>query len=140
MKIHACSDAPNARLIGIEYIISPRLFEKLPDDEKRYWHSHKHEIESGSLVVSAAQTVVLKCLDFRGSVLVQPPAPGKEQPCSFLPPEKVCMLCPGSAHFVFNRLSGLASCLLSAKWQAWKATRPHSAWQHPGTGMRGGAH
>ena len=58
-----CSDAPNARLIGIEYIISPRLFEKLPDDEKRYWHSHKHEIESGSLVVSAVQMFMVYCLE-----------------------------------------------------------------------------
>ena len=81
----ACSDAPNARLIGIEYIISPRLFEKLPDDEKRYWHSHKHEIESGSLVVSAVQLGFGKCLGFRGWVLVQPPASGKEQPCSVCP-------------------------------------------------------
>ena len=62
----ACSDAPNARLIGIEYIISPRLFEKLPDDEKRYWHSHKHEIESGSLVVSAVQMSFVQVACFLG--------------------------------------------------------------------------
>jgi Protein of unknown function (DUF1264) len=38
------SDEPNARLIGIEYIISRRLFEDLPDHEKKYWHSHKYEV------------------------------------------------------------------------------------------------
>lgn len=35
------SDAPNARLIGVEYIISARLFDALPPEEQRLWHSHK---------------------------------------------------------------------------------------------------
>lgn len=40
----------DARLSGIEYIISERLFETLPDEEKRYWHPHNYEILSGQLV------------------------------------------------------------------------------------------
>ncbi|CAF0791789.1 unnamed protein product [Didymodactylos carnosus] len=44
------SDAPNARLIGVEYIISSKLFSKLTDDEKKLWHSHIHEVKSGELV------------------------------------------------------------------------------------------
>ena len=40
----------NARLNGIEYIVSERLFETLPDEEKRYWHPHDYEILSGQLV------------------------------------------------------------------------------------------
>jgi hypothetical protein len=40
----------NARLNGIEYIVSERLFETLPDEEKRYWHPHNYEILSGQLV------------------------------------------------------------------------------------------
>lgn len=43
---------PRARLIGIEYIISADLFRKLPEEEKRLWHSHVHEIKSGQLAVS----------------------------------------------------------------------------------------
>src|ERR1700694_3342811 len=39
----------DARLIGIEYIISARLFEEWPDEEKRYWHSHQFEVKSGQL-------------------------------------------------------------------------------------------
>jgi hypothetical protein len=39
----------DANLIGIEYIISERLFETLPDDEKPYWHPHNYEILSGQL-------------------------------------------------------------------------------------------
>ena len=34
----------NARLIGIEYIISRRLFESLPEEEKKLWHSHTYEV------------------------------------------------------------------------------------------------
>jgi hypothetical protein len=34
----------NARLIGIEYIISRRLFESLPEEEKKLWHSHQYEV------------------------------------------------------------------------------------------------
>lgn len=29
---------------GVEYIISRRLYEGLPDEEKRYWHSHVYEV------------------------------------------------------------------------------------------------
>lgn len=44
------SPAINARLIGIEYIISEDLFKKLPEEEKKLWHSHKYEVMSGQLV------------------------------------------------------------------------------------------
>jgi hypothetical protein len=43
------TDKTDARLIGIEYIISARLFEGLPDEERRYWHSHQFEVKSGQL-------------------------------------------------------------------------------------------
>jgi Protein of unknown function (DUF1264) len=36
----------DARLIGIEYIISARLFGGLSDEEKRYWHSHQFEVRT----------------------------------------------------------------------------------------------
>lgn len=36
-----------ANLIGIEYIISERLFETLPAEERAYWHPHNFEILSG---------------------------------------------------------------------------------------------
>lgn len=40
----------DANLIGIEYIISERLFDGLPGEEKRYWHPHNYEILSGQLI------------------------------------------------------------------------------------------
>lgn len=52
--MHQCviydSDKPNARLIGIEYIVTEKLFKTLPEEEKKYWHSHIHEVKSGILV------------------------------------------------------------------------------------------
>jgi hypothetical protein len=39
----------DAKLIGIEYIISRRLYEGLPPEEKPFWHSHVYEVTSGML-------------------------------------------------------------------------------------------
>jgi hypothetical protein len=39
-----------AHLMGVEYIISARLFAQLPEGEKAYWHSHAHEVTSGQLI------------------------------------------------------------------------------------------
>jgi len=40
----------DANLIGIEYIVSEKLFNSLPVPEKKYWHPHNYEILSGQLV------------------------------------------------------------------------------------------
>jgi Protein of unknown function (DUF1264) len=52
--MHQCvifdANRPDARLIGIEYIISEARFRGLPDEEKRLWHSHHYEVKSGELV------------------------------------------------------------------------------------------
>jgi hypothetical protein len=40
----------DAKLMGVEYIISKRLFETLSPEEKPLWHSHVHEVKSGQLV------------------------------------------------------------------------------------------
>ena len=51
---HQCviydSDRLDAKLIGIEYIVSERIFRTLPDEEKRLWHSHDYEVMSGELI------------------------------------------------------------------------------------------
>jgi hypothetical protein len=39
-----------ANLNGIEYIISEKLFNTLPAEERRFWHPHNGEILSGQLV------------------------------------------------------------------------------------------
>ncbi|GAA6000593.1 hypothetical protein JCM10207_004567 [Rhodosporidiobolus poonsookiae] len=52
-KVRQCliydSDKADARLIGIEYVVDEEVFRNLPEEEKVYWHSHKHEVESGQL-------------------------------------------------------------------------------------------
>ena len=40
----------DAKLMGVEYIVSERLFRSLPAEEKKLWHSHVHEVKSGQLV------------------------------------------------------------------------------------------
>ena len=40
----------DAKLMGVEYIVSERLFRALPAEEKKLWHSHVHEVKSGQLV------------------------------------------------------------------------------------------
>jgi hypothetical protein len=56
----------NANLIGVEYIISERLYEQLPDGEGEYWHPHNYEILSGTLVApnipAVAEKAMLKLL------------------------------------------------------------------------------
>jgi hypothetical protein len=39
-----------AKLMGVEYIISRKLFVELPSEEKHLWHSHVHEVRSGQLI------------------------------------------------------------------------------------------
>lgn len=39
------SNKSDAKLIGIEYIISRKLFDTLPMEERKYWHSHEFEVD-----------------------------------------------------------------------------------------------
>jgi hypothetical protein len=45
------SPEPNARLIGVEYMIPRETFETLDAEEKKLWHSHGFEVKSGMLVM-----------------------------------------------------------------------------------------
>jgi hypothetical protein len=53
-EMHQCllfdSCAKNARILGVEYIITDRLYRGLPEGEKKYWHPHTYEVLSGGLV------------------------------------------------------------------------------------------
>ena len=40
---------PDARLIGVEYLVTDQVYQKMPPEEKLYWHDHKHEIDAGLL-------------------------------------------------------------------------------------------
>ena len=56
------SDKRDARLIGVEYVISERLFKQLPAEEKKLWHSHRHEVMSGQLLAPGLPDVAEKAL------------------------------------------------------------------------------
>jgi hypothetical protein len=53
-EMHQCLlyDSPekNAKLLGVEYIISDRLYRELPWVEKKYWHPHTYEVLAGNLI------------------------------------------------------------------------------------------
>lgn len=53
--LHQCviydSDAPGARILGIEYIVGDAIYRALPDEEKKFWHPHTYEILAGQLTV-----------------------------------------------------------------------------------------
>ena len=52
----------NAKLMGVEYIVSARLYQGLPDAEKALWHSHVHEVKSGQLIAPGIPAVAEKAL------------------------------------------------------------------------------
>lgn len=41
----------NARLIGIEYMITPKLYSTFDSEERALWHSHVFEVKSGMLIM-----------------------------------------------------------------------------------------
>jgi len=53
-QMHQCilfdSTEKNAKLLGVEYIISDTLYRSLPDTEKKYWHPHTYEVLAGGLI------------------------------------------------------------------------------------------
>ncbi|KAL9233968.1 hypothetical protein vseg_008898 [Gypsophila vaccaria] len=54
------TDDRSGRLIGVEYIISDRLFEALPLEEQKLWHSHYYEIKSGLWVTPRVPEALAK--------------------------------------------------------------------------------
>lgn len=52
------SPNPGARLIGIEYMITPKLYETLESEERKLWHSHVFEVKSGMLIMPQPSALV----------------------------------------------------------------------------------
>lgn len=40
---------PDARLIGVEYLVSAEVYRKMPPGEKTFWHDHEYEVDAGLL-------------------------------------------------------------------------------------------
>lgn len=53
-NMHQCllydSVEKGAKLLGVEYIVPDEIFQKLPDEEKKFWHPHTYEVLGGGLV------------------------------------------------------------------------------------------
>jgi hypothetical protein len=50
----------DSKIMGIEYIVSGKLFKGLPAAEKHLWHSHVHEVRSGQLIAPGIPEVAEK--------------------------------------------------------------------------------
>ena len=48
----------DAWLIGIEYIVTQKLFMQLPDEEKQLQHSHEYEVKSGVLFLQGITVAI----------------------------------------------------------------------------------
>jgi hypothetical protein len=44
------SNKPKARILGVEYIVTKKIYDTLSAKEKEYWHPHTYEVTSGLLV------------------------------------------------------------------------------------------
>jgi hypothetical protein len=42
-------NGPDARLVAVEYVIKDDVYDKLPAAEKKYWHPHDVEVDTGLL-------------------------------------------------------------------------------------------
>jgi len=51
-------ETDDARLIGIEYIITPKIFDQLTPEEKKLWHSLNYLVRSGVLVAPRLPKVI----------------------------------------------------------------------------------
>ena len=51
------SPGKSARLMGIEYLIRPRLYVTLEPEGRKLWHSHVYEVRSGILIMPAASKI-----------------------------------------------------------------------------------
>lgn len=52
--MHQCilydNNDKTAKLLGVEYIITDKLYQGLPEGEKKYWHPHTYEVLGGQLI------------------------------------------------------------------------------------------
>ncbi|GAC1516028.1 MAG: hypothetical protein NVS1B11_35390 [Terriglobales bacterium] len=61
------STGADAKLMGIEYIISDDMYKTLPDGEKKFWHPHPFEVLGGGLI--APDMTASKEHKFMGTIM-----------------------------------------------------------------------
>jgi len=59
-SLHQCviydTYGANAKLLGVEYIITDELYRTLPESERKYYHPHTYEILAGQLIAPGFST------------------------------------------------------------------------------------
>lgn len=120
------SGAPDARLIGVEYIISRRLYEGLPAEERQYWHSHVYEVARGCPTTELNNCLLLFS---KANIGREPFSSGDArehcftcQDCSLS-----CWLCRQSS---MEQTVPHTSCAASCKWGVGAMLWPSSCWHH----------
>ncbi|KAJ0017564.1 hypothetical protein Pint_10169 [Pistacia integerrima] len=53
------TDDSSGRLIGVEYIVSDKIFEALPPEEQKLWHSHAYEVDRGDKLPLGAPALMM---------------------------------------------------------------------------------
>ena len=102
----------DAKMNGIEYIISESTYSTLPEDEKQYWHPHNYEILSGQLVApglpdSAEHALMSKKMNSYGKTWHLWKTDSHDQPGDQLP------LGPPQLAWSFNRDGEMDPAMLS---------------------------
>jgi hypothetical protein len=46
----------NAKLLGVEYIVTDAVYRRLPEAEKKYWHPHTYEVLAGGLIAPGMES------------------------------------------------------------------------------------
>jgi hypothetical protein len=83
-------DGPDARLTGVEYVISERLYDRLRPEEQTYWHPSNYELLSGQLLAPGLPSVVERelvrlMLNGYGKGWLAWPSEGPQRPGRSLP-------------------------------------------------------
>jgi hypothetical protein len=55
-------EGKDAKLVGIEYVITEKLFNTLSVEERKLWHSHGMDVKSGSFMAPKLPDVIEKSL------------------------------------------------------------------------------
>ena len=49
--LYETTNEKKPKLLGVEYVITDELYQKLPANEKNYWHPHDYEVREGLLAL-----------------------------------------------------------------------------------------
>lgn len=52
--LYETTQGTKPKLLGVEYVISNDHYQKLPENEKKYWHPHDYEVRQGLLALVGA--------------------------------------------------------------------------------------